>query len=293
MAPAIRAALLSVSGEDATSIQPIVGALSDLGFNVDVDDQAGGAFRLLEADKVHGLNGRQQLALKAAIQGTAAVAAGLGAGPAGASEGGVLADIKARLPCSSKYAAHLLVPTKPSLPPHKEAATVVGPHHVATYAHEGHSGWTEKHKVQVFVHCPHEDRRVPVDAEVVYHNTTTDIAILEVQRELPAPVLDSAASAGDKYYIHGQSTQAQADATSISHGMVAATELDAYGHIRGDIVAGAGDSGGGCFSVATGKLIAMVVGSDHKTNKVILVPIATISSILAGLSAQKAPGAAA
>jgi hypothetical protein len=63
----IREALLSDVGEDATSIQPIIGALSELGFNV--DDQAGRAFSLLQADQAAGLNVRQRLALKAAIRG--------------------------------------------------------------------------------------------------------------------------------------------------------------------------------------------------------------------------------
>ncbi|EFJ39624.1 hypothetical protein VOLCADRAFT_100741 [Volvox carteri f. nagariensis] len=63
----IRQALLSVGGEDAGSISPTVAALSDLGF--DVDDEVGGAFRLLNAEQAAGLTVRQQLALKAAIQG--------------------------------------------------------------------------------------------------------------------------------------------------------------------------------------------------------------------------------
>ncbi|EFJ39511.1 hypothetical protein VOLCADRAFT_108613, partial [Volvox carteri f. nagariensis] len=62
----IRQALLSVKGEDASSISPIVAALSDLGF--DVDAEVSSAFRLLNAEQAAGLNLRQQLALKAAIQ---------------------------------------------------------------------------------------------------------------------------------------------------------------------------------------------------------------------------------
>ncbi|KAG2428106.1 hypothetical protein HYH02_014454 [Chlamydomonas schloesseri] len=165
----------------------------------------------------------------------------------------VRATTKKRAPCSAKYAVHLMVPASP---PYKEAATVVGPRHVATYAHEDHLSW-QSLRSQVAVHCPDEDRRTHVDATVVYHDKDKDVVILEVQRELAAPVLDTAISAGDMYYVHGhgQSTAAQeADATSISHGRVAATELDALSHrgdIRGDMTWGKGDySGGGCFSVA-------------------------------------------
>ena len=63
----IREALLSVVGENVTFIQPIVEALSGLGFNEHA--QAGLAFSLLEADQAAGLTVRQRLALKAAIQG--------------------------------------------------------------------------------------------------------------------------------------------------------------------------------------------------------------------------------
>ncbi|EFJ46962.1 hypothetical protein VOLCADRAFT_92454 [Volvox carteri f. nagariensis] len=63
----IRQALLSVRGEDAGSISPTVAALSDLGF--DVDAEVGDAFLLLNAEQAAGLTVRQQLALKAAIQG--------------------------------------------------------------------------------------------------------------------------------------------------------------------------------------------------------------------------------
>ena len=63
----IREALLSVAGEDSTSIQTIVETLAGQGFHA--HEQAGGAFCLLEADKVAGLNLRQRLALKAAVQG--------------------------------------------------------------------------------------------------------------------------------------------------------------------------------------------------------------------------------
>ncbi|EFJ39603.1 hypothetical protein VOLCADRAFT_108566 [Volvox carteri f. nagariensis] len=161
------------------------------------------------------------------------------------------------------------------------------------FAHGRHGKWTLGQQMQIAVHCPDADRRVLVDSTVVRINPIQDVAILEVQRKLVPPVLDCGVSAGDKYYVHGQSTQAQADATSISHGMVAATELDAHSHIRGDIVAGAGDSGGGCFSVDTGKLVAMVVGSDTRTNKAILVPSAVICSILSDLSATLGAAGAA
>ena len=105
----------------------------------------------------------------------------------------------------------------------------------------------------------------------------------QVNEELAAPVLDAAVSPGDRYYLHGRSTQAQSDSSSISHGVISATELDQLSHIRGDVPSGIGDSGGGCFSVETGKLIAMNVGRDEDAHKAVLLPSATIMPMLAAL----------
>lgn len=78
-------------------------------------------------------------------------------------------------------------------------------------------------------------------------------------------------------------SQAQGDATSVSHGRIAATELDTYGHVRGDILPGGGDSGGAVFSAVTGKLIGMCVGADHNCHKSVLVPSTIIQRELAAL----------
>ena len=70
---------------------------------------------------------------------------------------------------------------------------------------------------------------------------------LQVSDELEPPVLDAAVQAGEPYYVHGQSAQAQADSTAINHGIVSATELDANSQIRGDMLSGWRDSEGGVF----------------------------------------------
>jgi hypothetical protein len=105
----------------------------------------------------------------------------------------------------------------------------------------------------------------------------------QVDDALAAPVLDAGVSAGEPYYLHGQSTQAQGDSSSVSHGVIAATELDARSHIRGDAPSGMGDLGGGCFSVATGKLIAINVGRDDAAHKAVLLPSAAIHHMLVRL----------
>lgn len=85
---------------------------------------------------------------------------------------------------------------------------------------------------------------------------------------------------GQRYFVLGQSSQAQPDETSVTHGMIAAAELDTRCHVRGDIPVGVGDSGAGAFSVDTGALIGMSVGTDHLTHKAILLPSSVIQSKL-------------
>jgi hypothetical protein len=70
--------------------------------------------------------------------------------------------------------------------------------------------------------------------------------------------------------------QAQADASSMSHGVVSATQMDACQHVRGDIRSGAGDSGGGVFATNSGKLIAVCVGVDDIAKKAVFAPMAAV-----------------
>eukprot|EP00878_Enallax_costatus_P030772 GHUV01033560.1.p1 GENE.GHUV01033560.1~~GHUV01033560.1.p1 ORF type:complete len:124 (+),score=16.38 GHUV01033560.1:321-692(+) len=100
----------------------------------------------------------------------------------------------------------------------------------------------------------------------------------QTQEELPTPSLDARLDPGDRYFVLGQSTQPQSDAMSVSHGMISATKLDACSHVRGDMMAGCGDSGAGCFLVDNGALIGMVVGTRADAHKALLLPAAIISS---------------
>ncbi len=109
--------------------------------------------------------------------------------------------------------------------------------------------------------------------------------VLEEDAHLAAPILDASMSAGQRYFVLGQSAEAQEDASAVSHGVISATQIDSLSHVRGDKKPGLGDSGGGCFAVDTGRLIGMVVGADAVTEKSIIVPSATITSALARLAA--------
>lgn len=105
---------------------------------------------------------------------------------------------------------------------------------------------------------------------------------------MAAPVVDAQLSPGQRYFVLGQSAQAQGDASSVAHGIVAATQLDERAHVRGDIMAGQGDSGAGCFAVETGRLIGMMVGVDKCAHKSVLVPGAVIAHALTHVSSTMA-----
>ncbi len=109
---------------------------------------------------------------------------------------------------------------------------------------------------------------------------------LQVESLGQGPVLDCGIVAGLDYYVHGQFTQAQAGAASLSHGMIAATELDGLGHIRGDTKSGQGDSGGGCLLKSSGKLIGMIVGQDDCAEKAVMIPAAIIAGAVAEVRHQ-------
>ncbi|PNW78119.1 hypothetical protein CHLRE_10g465000v5 [Chlamydomonas reinhardtii] len=101
----IREALLSVEGEDAPSIQPIIDALSGLGF--DERKPARGSFSVLQADQVAGLTVAQRCTLQAAVQ---AVAAGRGAGSATGAGANTFNDTTATYlkACLPAFDAHQL-----------------------------------------------------------------------------------------------------------------------------------------------------------------------------------------
>lgn len=59
------------------------------------------------------------------------------------------AVVKRRCKHSSKYAAHLSVRGPGGREVAREAATVVGPRHLATFAHPPHDQWVVGQKLQV------------------------------------------------------------------------------------------------------------------------------------------------
>lgn len=82
-------------------------------------------------------------------------------------------------------------------------------------------------------------------------------------------------------------TQAQPDDSSVSHGKIAATEPDELCHVRGDVESGRGDSGGGVFSLLSGKLVAVCIGNDPVGNKAVMVPMASVMYFVGMLPAHK------
>lgn len=121
--------------------------------------------------------------------------------------------------------------------------------------------------------CGHGPRSTTLTSTSLTHTR-------QVEEELEAPVLSGQLYGGQRYFVLGQSAQAQPDDVSVSHAQISAVVLDELSHVRGDIMAGQGDSGGGAFAVDTGALIGMVVGSDVKTRKAVLLPSSIISGVI-------------
>jgi hypothetical protein len=68
---------------------------------------------------------------------------------------------------------------------------------------------------------------------------------------------------------------------SVSHGSISTTAPDKNGFIRGDTASLPGESGGGCFSAETGKLVAMNVAADTKHgNRAVLLPVSGLVTLL-------------
>ena len=95
---------------------------------------------------------------------------------------------------------------------------------------------------------------------------------------LLAPKLGTEIYKGEKYVIIGRSARAQLNSpASARHGMVASSELDDWGHFRGDTPSGQGDSGGACFTQEEWRedLVAINVGVDA-AGMAVLVPVAAV-----------------
>uniref|UniRef100_A0A6T8R416 Peptidase S1 domain-containing protein n=1 Tax=Chlamydomonas leiostraca TaxID=1034604 RepID=A0A6T8R416_9CHLO len=199
--------------------------------------------------------------------------------------------IRGRLPNASKHMAHLLCDANDPAKG-REAATVVSQDTLVTFAHETHGSWHIGKKVTVMAHDEHNSHRRPISCTVAGIDKTLDVVALKAHESgaLVAPDVDSTLYAGLSYFLLGQSTQAQSDPSSVSHGVVSATQLDAHLHVRGDIQSGVGDSGGGVFATHSGKLIAMCVGADKQTKKAVFAPIAPVLQFVNSLATTEVKG---
>lgn len=119
----------------------------------------------------------------------------------------------------------------------------------------------------------------------------SDIIFLRLDKTLKAdavPQRDSTLYPGCPYILCGSSNRSHDKPYSISHGSISTTRSDSRGFIRGDTASNIGDSGGGCFSLDTGSLIAINVGSDdNNLNRAMLVPVAQLDAFRAALPPEK------
>ena len=143
-----------------------------------------------------------------------------------------------------------------------------------------------------------------------------DIVFLRLENPLTAeevPDRDNEVYRGCPYILCGRSSNRGHDPPlfAISLGSISKTMIDARGFIRGDTAttrigdstgestaslrggtadtaSAIGDSGGGCFSMVTGCLIAMNVGNDeHNSNRSILMPVGHLDGFRGTLPPEK------
>lgn len=174
---------------------------------------------------------------------------------------------------------------------HWSTFTVYDQDYVVTFAHMEHLQWKAGDKVQLFLNdptgsCPME---VQATVEAIYKNI--DIVFLRLEKPLEekdVPQRDDALFPGCAYVVCGSSNRSHIMPFSISHGCISTTRPDSLGHIRGDSPSAPGDSGGGCFSVDTGCLIAINLGNDtNNPGKAVLLPVAQLDALRASLPPAK------
>jgi len=198
------------------------------------------------------------------------------------------AQLAGRIAYCGQFGAHIKSRT-PGGEEYKCAAVVIDSTHIATYQHCEHEAMVVGTDVEVFVNDPVGAQRRSVQCQVKLAQPGIDVVVLQLKdpsKPLEPPVIDAQVYPGQRYIVLGQSSQAHADETSVSHGQVAATELDALQHISGDTMTGVGDSGGAVFATETSKLFAMCVGTEPTTHKSKLVPMAVIRALLAAQEQQ-------
>lgn len=208
-------------------------------------------------------------------------------------------DERAR--AASKYMGYVLGPDgKPG------AVTILDARHAVTYAHGSHAEWkTNGPPLNVYINNPSADKPRPVKAQVKVKADKMDFIVLQLDvDELDVPALDNDTRPGEPYMLLGYSNMsvvatgpqgewikpAPEGYASVSHGSIASSIPDKYGRVRGDTPCSPGDSGGGVFSLKTGKLIAINIGREKLMSeraeakdgfKSMLVPVSVLLSHMA------------
>ncbi|EFJ51108.1 hypothetical protein VOLCADRAFT_88419 [Volvox carteri f. nagariensis] len=152
---------------------------------------------------------------------------------------------------------------------------------LVTYCHGSKSDLQPGQEIEVWANDSDGDMQQLVKARVLGLYPRSQILLCSTAKPINAPNLDISVRAGEPYIMLGCSNRSQKDPFSISHGCISTTTPDANGFIRGDTAPVPGDSGGGCFSAETGKLVAINVAADTRNgNRAVLVPVSAMISIL-------------
>ncbi|KAG2431485.1 hypothetical protein HXX76_009499 [Chlamydomonas incerta] len=139
--------------------------------------------------------------------------------------------------------------------------------------------------LELYVNDPSAPQQRRVDAEVFKILPLSDLLYVKLKggAEVEAPPKDHFVGCGSEYLLLAASSPSHPSRYSISHGRISSTDIDRDANIRGDTPSNPGDSGGGCFSVETGKLVAINLGRVEAEGKAVLKPVSTVMGLLYGV----------
>ncbi|KXZ54181.1 hypothetical protein GPECTOR_5g277 [Gonium pectorale] len=162
----------------------------------------------------------------------------------------------------------------------RRAFTPLASRLLVTYAHGSHESYKVGMELDVLVNDGTSDKQRRVKARVLGIHSKLDVIFCATAEPIEAPELDFSVRPGEPYLLVGCSNMS-GKPFSISHGLISTTLPDKKDRIRGDTPSLPGESGGGCFSAETGKLIAINLATDQKHgDRAALLTVASLRMLL-------------
>lgn len=119
-----------------------------------------------------------------------------------------------------------------------------------------------------------------------------DVALVELDAELPAVKLGNTAAPGTRITHHGNRTGPQSGSVTSYRDQTGLIFRWSGPVLNSDIVVASGDSGAGMFN-DKGELVGVVWGGDHSTNERHGAPVGVVRSLLSRVVANRLPRLAA